>query len=218
MKIFSFFKFYYYVITNNSKQYSLAMNSQSFTIIAMTPVVLMTTSLILTGILISLEVMLLNFLLIPLFVLNLFFVMTVGDEGHVLKWKKESERIQARRDEIERELERKRREQERIERERERLRSRRELDEEFNRLWQEYMEAKEQYQRDYQQGQRRSHFNIDRNMKNAMHLLGLNEGFTKKDVKSGYRKMSKIHHPDVGGLEENFKRLNVAYQYIMDRI
>ena len=59
---------------------------------------------------------------------------------------------------------------------------------------------------------------IDQNMVNAKKLLGLKDNFTQKDVKSAYRKLSKIHHPDIGGTEENFKRLNKAYNYVMERI
>lgn len=59
---------------------------------------------------------------------------------------------------------------------------------------------------------------VDNNLKNAMKLMNLQEGFTQKDVRSAYRKLSKIHHPDVGGTETNFKRLQKAYNYLMERL
>lgn len=59
---------------------------------------------------------------------------------------------------------------------------------------------------------------VDQNMVNAIKLMGLRKGFTKKDLKSSYRKLSKVHHPDMGGSEVNFKKLNTAYNYIMKKI
>lgn len=204
MEIFSFFKFYYYVIRRSPKQYDMAMEPKSFAAIIITPVVLFSLSLIL-GIFISSKAIMLSFVWVPIFVGNIVFSTLMSDEGHMLKWKRESDRIQARREELERELERKRRE-----RYREYVKWRVAQEEKYREFYDDL--------HGWQREQQRYAVNADRNMKNAMHLLGLNEGFTKKDVKVAYRKMSKIHHPDVGGLEENFKKLNTAYKYIMDRI
>ncbi|MDB9822757.1 DnaJ domain-containing protein [Deltaproteobacteria bacterium] len=48
--------------------------------------------------------------------------------------------------------------------------------------------------------------------------LGLNEliaeGHTTK-IKSAYKKLAKIHHPDMGGDTEKFKRLNEAHQQML---
>ena len=39
------------------------------------------------------------------------------------------------------------------------------------------------------------------------------EGLTLK-VKSAYKKLAKIYHPDMGGDEEKFKKLNDAHQHM----
>lgn len=58
----------------------------------------------------------------------------------------------------------------------------------------------------------------NQNIANAMNLLGLSYGFTEEDVKKAYKRLSKIHHPDVGGLPENFKRLKKAYDYLINNM
>ena len=40
------------------------------------------------------------------------------------------------------------------------------------------------------------------------------EGSTFK-INSAYRKMAKVHHPDMGGDEENFKKLNDAHKQML---
>lgn len=198
MNIFSFFKFYYYVIKKSPKKYDIAMDSTKSTITFATPLVLMVLYLIATipvsVITTSPTLSLLGALWIPLTAGNAIFVMHVADEGHDIQLAEQRKREEMER--LQREIEW---ERQRQEKEYERMREERE------RLWREFI---------YRYPQQ----NQDRNMQNAMHLLGLEDGFTKKDVRAAYRKMSKIHHPDVGGLEENFKRLNKAYKYIMERL
>jgi len=36
--------------------------------------------------------------------------------------------------------------------------------------------------------------------------------FTEAEVKSRYRDLCKIHHPDLGGMEETMKAVNLAYE------
>lgn len=59
---------------------------------------------------------------------------------------------------------------------------------------------------------------VDKNKRNAIKLLGIEDSFTKDDVKKAYRRLARKHHPDAGGTEENFKRLNKAYQYLINSI
>jgi DnaJ-domain-containing protein 1 len=42
-------------------------------------------------------------------------------------------------------------------------------------------------------------------------VLGVKADATKADIRSAYRALSKIHHPDYGGDAEDFKRLRRAY-------
>lgn len=44
----------------------------------------------------------------------------------------------------------------------------------------------------------------------ALKLLKLNEGFTDKELKKSYLKMSKVYHPDLNGDEEMMKKINEA--------
>jgi len=42
-------------------------------------------------------------------------------------------------------------------------------------------------------------------------LLGVKSSANKADIRNAFRALSKVHHPDAGGNEEDFKRLRVAY-------
>lgn len=47
---------------------------------------------------------------------------------------------------------------------------------------------------------------------NEAHLiLGIKSPANADEIKKAYRKMAMKHHPDKGGNEEEFKRLNTAY-------
>lgn len=123
-------------------------------------------------------------------------------------------------------------EKRRIQKEEE-LRKEAERKEQMNRLWQEYVEnmyrqhyrqeEERRQRREREESRRRTEYenrnnSVDQNIVNAMKLMGLQKGFTMKDLKSAYRKLSKVHHPDAGGLEANFKKLNTAYNYLMERM
>ena len=43
-------------------------------------------------------------------------------------------------------------------------------------------------------------------------VMGVNENATAQDVKSAFRALSLVHHPDRGGKDEDFKRLNEAFR------
>jgi hypothetical protein len=61
---------------------------------------------------------------------------------------------------------------------------------------------------------------FSKNEKTSMKLLRLKieelyaEGSFSK-IKSAYKKLAKVHHPDVGGDAEKFKRLNEAHQQML---
>lgn len=42
-------------------------------------------------------------------------------------------------------------------------------------------------------------------------ILGVQVNATKNDIRNAFRALSKVHHPDAGGNEEDFKRLRAAY-------
>lgn len=52
--------------------------------------------------------------------------------------------------------------------------------------------------------------------KNYYDILGVDKNSTPNDIKKAYRKLSKNHHPDVGGEEEKFKEISEAYSILSD--
>lgn len=42
-------------------------------------------------------------------------------------------------------------------------------------------------------------------------VLGVKSTATQDDIRNAFRSLSKIHHPDAGGNEEDFKKLRAAY-------
>jgi curved DNA-binding protein CbpA len=46
--------------------------------------------------------------------------------------------------------------------------------------------------------------------------LGLSAGSSEDQIKSAYRKLVKLHHPDLGGETERFVRIQRAYEFLMD--
>jgi hypothetical protein len=43
-------------------------------------------------------------------------------------------------------------------------------------------------------------------------VLGVKSDATREDIRNAFRALSRVHHPDVGGNEEEFKRLNTAFK------
>ena len=43
-------------------------------------------------------------------------------------------------------------------------------------------------------------------------VLGVQEDANKSDIVNAFRSLAKIHHPDVGGTNEDFKRIRSAYE------
>lgn len=53
------------------------------------------------------------------------------------------------------------------------------------------------------------------NRQSASKILGVNPNASKEDIKKAYRKLSMKHHPDrEGGDEEQFKKLQEAYDFL----
>ncbi len=47
-------------------------------------------------------------------------------------------------------------------------------------------------------------------------ILGVKKDADKKEIRKAYLKLSKIHHPDKGGDEEEFKKISDAYNILSD--
>lgn len=50
----------------------------------------------------------------------------------------------------------------------------------------------------------------------ALKLFKLNKNASKEEVKAAYRRLVKIHHPDRGGIQDNFIKLNNAYEVLKE--
>jgi len=55
------------------------------------------------------------------------------------------------------------------------------------------------------------------NKANFYTVLGVKRDDTDKDIKSSYRKLASKHHPDKGGNEEQFKKIQEAYDTLGDK-
>lgn len=51
-------------------------------------------------------------------------------------------------------------------------------------------------------------------MMNPYQVLGVPVGADEDTVKKAYKRLAKLHHPDLGGDGEKFKEVNEAYEAI----
>ncbi|MBM5790546.1 MAG: J domain-containing protein, partial [Cyanobacteria bacterium M_surface_10_m1_298] len=49
----------------------------------------------------------------------------------------------------------------------------------------------------------------------ALRVLGLEWGASKQAIKQAHRRLVKLHHPDLGGSAEAFRRVSEAYQRLV---
>lgn len=203
--ITSFFVFHYYLLRKNKKKlWEIAGNPARITSAAVTPLLLMVASIFFMP---SLEVVALYYFMfgIPLVISNMVLCYNVIAQKQIYEAKVAEAHRRKEREKRQREQEdRLRREHEEMLRYFSRLR------EEHRRQY-EYKKQKARDEYNKQTKARRSNTN---NRANAINLMGLSENFTDKELKSAYRKLSKVHHPDVGGTQENFVRLQKAYDYL----
>lgn len=53
-------------------------------------------------------------------------------------------------------------------------------------------------------------------MNNLYGILGVHKNSTPEEIKTAYRNLAKIHHPDKGGSKEEFSRIQEAYDVLSD--
>ena len=173
------------------------MNQKSAIVIAFSPLILLIVYPFIVSLFMSDVFMYTAYLFIPIVAGNIVFVLNTSSKGYDIKLEEDRKRME---------------EEQRI------------LDEAIERLWKEKIrkqreqerEAQRRYEEAYREYQRRATaLQKDKNKENAIKLMGLSNDPTVREVKSAYKKLSKIHHPDVGGTHENFIRLNKAYEYLI---
>ena len=54
-------------------------------------------------------------------------------------------------------------------------------------------------------------------MENYYQVLGVSENASQEEIKKAFKEKSKITHPDKGGSEEEFKKINNAYSTLSDK-
>ena len=47
-------------------------------------------------------------------------------------------------------------------------------------------------------------------------ILGVDKNSTQEEIKKAYKKKAMIHHPDKGGSEEEFKKVQESYDVLSD--
>lgn len=57
---------------------------------------------------------------------------------------------------------------------------------------------------------------LPQNKATALRILGLNQGGSQLKVKKAYRELAVKHHPDKGGRTEEFVKIKMAYDYLVE--
>lgn len=225
--VFSFFNFYYNVIKGDSKRFKIANTFPNNFFIILTPIILMIAQVIIGAIIGSTILMLCVLLWIPIAIGNTVFLNIVETKAREIRRKEEDLIREEERRERQERIDRMKMEHDEMIRKaymrQEEERKRRERAEKINKekiekMYKDFFENGG-YDGNFDKNQQNQHKTVDQNMINAMKLMSLKDGFTKQDLKSAYRRLSKIHHPDSPkGSEVNFKRLTTAYEYVLERI
>ena len=53
-------------------------------------------------------------------------------------------------------------------------------------------------------------------MEDLYQILGLQSNCSFEEIKQQFRTLARIHHPDMGGDEEEFKKIRFAYEVLSD--
>jgi curved DNA-binding protein CbpA len=54
------------------------------------------------------------------------------------------------------------------------------------------------------------------NLNEHYETLGVNKNSSQDEIKKAFRKLSLKHHPDRGGNNEKFQKINAAYEVLKD--
>ncbi len=77
---------------------------------------------------------------------------------------------------------------------------------------------REERERQQRQTQERGRRTDDQKLDDALLILGLTRPFTFAQVKSAFRKLARLHHPDCFGDPEKFKAAHSAYEFVMEKL
>jgi hypothetical protein len=203
MDLFAFFKFYFYAITGNDKRFKIVNDGNAMFPILITPVVLFIIHMMTSFVVLFYHPssMVLTYTMpiwIPIILFNMIYANLVRDKFWKDEREKREQEAQARREQMFKE------------REAERM---------YN-AWREHMRKKLDEERERKERKERIYTNVNKsnqNYTNALRLMGLNGNPSEKEIKSAYKRLAKVHHPDLGGTQANFIKLQKAYDYLMNK-
>lgn len=68
----------------------------------------------------------------------------------------------------------------------------------------------------YNKKTKKSNTKYSYTVEGALKLFKLDKNASKEEIKAAYRRLVKIHHPDRGGIQDNFIKLNNAYEVLKE--
>ena len=68
----------------------------------------------------------------------------------------------------------------------------------------------------YNKKAKKSNTKYSYTVEGALKLFKLDNNASKEEIKAAYRRLVKIHHPDRGGIQDNFIKLNNAYEVLKE--